>query len=142
MTNEELKQKEERRKRLKADIFTGIITLVIGSIIFVVYYFVRGQHLIDAVNGCSLAAAIIICASLLVLVSRLGAFDTFVYGFKQLGAVFFSKNPRKYNNMAEYVQQKNIDRQQKGRYYIPMLITSLAFIIATVVLQIVYNSIL
>jgi len=141
MTSEELKKKEEKKKRLKADIITCIITIVIGVVIFLLYYYLRGHHLIDAVNGCSLTAVIIISAALLVLVARLGAFDTFVYGFKQLGAVFFTKNPRKYNNMGEYVQQKNIERQSKGKYYIPMLIASAPFVIATVVLQIIYSSI-
>ena len=140
MTDEELKKKQARRERLIADLFTSILTLIFGGIIFIIYFFVKDRVLLDAINGTSLAAVVIICVALLVWVARLGAFDTFAYGFKQLFAVFFTKNPRKYHSYAEYLEQKRVDREIKGKYYIPMLLTSLVFIIAMIILRIIYST--
>lgn len=140
MTEEELKKKQAKKERLIADLFTSLFTFIFGGIIFLIYFFSKDRVLLDAINGCSLAAIVIIGVALLVLVARLGAFDTFAYGFKQLWAVFFTKNPRKYSNYSDYLEHKHVERQLKGKFYIPMLFTSIIFIIATIILRIIYST--
>ena len=83
---------------------------------------------------------VIFSIAILIILSRFGAFDTFAYGFKQLGAMMFSKNPAKYDDMIDYRNKKNEERKSKPKYYFAMLIVGVIFLIATIVLQIIFNA--
>ena len=133
-------EKQHKKERLVADIIAGGISLFVGAIIFLVYFFVKGHKLIDAVNGSTIAGVVLLSAGVLTLLSRLGAYDTFVYGFKQLGTSLFSKNPRKYHDMVEYKNNKYEQRKGKPKVYYAMIIVSFAFFIATLVLDIVLRT--
>ena len=99
-----------------------------------------GHRFIDAVNGSTLTTIVLFSATILSILARLGAFDTFAYGFLQLGHAMFSKNPRKYNSMSDYKQAKYDARKEKRNYYIPMLIVTGLFAIAVIVLEIIYHT--
>ena len=138
--NQKIIEAQKRKELIIANIVAAVITFVIGAIIFVIYFFVMGHRFIDAVNGSALTTILLFSATILSILARLGAFDTFAYGFLQLGHVMFSKNPRKYNSMADYKQAKYDARKEKRNYYIPMLIVTGLFAIALIVLEIIYHT--
>lgn len=137
--DEKLEKAKRRRENFISYMITAGITLVSGAIIFCLYFFLMGHRFIDAVNGMALTSVLLICGAILTLLARLGAFDTFAYGFRQLGHAMFSNNPRKYNNMAEYKQAKYDARKNKRKSYIVVLIVASLFVIALVVLEIIYH---
>lgn len=142
--DEEVKQKlaEKARKKelLIADLITAAIALIIGVFVFLLYFFLKGMKLIDAVDGATLAGAIVFGVAILMLLAKLGAFDTFAYGFKQLGSMMFTKTPSKYNDMATYKKEKMEARKKSGNYYIPVLIISGLFFVAVLILYIIFKT--
>ena len=138
--DEKLKQAQKRKEAIIFNLIVVGVSFAVGAIIFVIYYFAMGAHLIDAVNGAAVSFIVLFAGAILSLLARFGAFDTFAYGFLQLGTAMFSHNPRKYNSMADYKQAKYDARKEKFKAYIPILITSGLFAIALLVLEIVYHS--
>lgn len=137
---QKLKAIEERKEMIISMIFSGVIAFILGAFVFVLYFFLMGHRFIDAVNGAALSTIILFSYAILSILARLGAFDTFAYGFIQLGHAMFSKNPRKYANMADYKQAKYDQRKTKNKTYIATLIVSSLFLIALIVLEIIYHS--
>ena len=77
------------KKHYKAFIIYGLIDIVIGISIFLVFYFaINVKTFIGAIDGVGVAGAILLAAFIFVWLSRNGAFDTMSYGFSQL----FSSN--------------------------------------------------
>ena len=136
---EKIKKAEERRKKIIADIITGVVFLVLSAAIFCLYFFLMGKQLMHAVNGVALTGIIIISIGLLALVARLGAFDTFVFGFKQLGHSMFGKNPNQLGSLADYKEEVNKKRKAKGLYFIPILVVGALYILALIPLEIVFH---
>lgn len=140
--DEKLIAKQKQKEKIIFNLVVSLVTFAIGSIIFIIYFFAMGHRFIDAVNGATLTTIILFSMSILSLLARLGAFDTFAYGFMQVGAMMFSNNPRKYNSMSDYKQAKSEKRKEKLKVYIPMLIVTFLFVIAVVVLEIIYHTII
>lgn len=135
--------KAKKIKRIKEDIITLVISLGVGGIIFLIYFLLNKDRYGGISAGCNatiLSAIILVSSGVLVWLSRLGAFDTFAYGFKQLGSSIFSKNPRKYNNMVEYKQDKYEKRKEKTNYYLFIILAGLLFGVATLILEIIYHT--
>lgn len=135
--------KTKKIKRIKEDIITVVISLGVGGIIFLIYFLLNKDRYGGISAGCNatiLSAIILVSSGVLVWLSRLGAFDTFAYGFKQLGSSIFSKNPRKYNNMVEYKQDKYEKRKEKTNYYLFIILAGLLFGVATLILEIIYHT--
>ena len=142
MNDEKLKEAQKRKETIIAHIITAVVTFVVGSIIFIIYFFVMGHRFIDAVNGSALTTIVLFASTILSILARLGAFDTFAYGFIQMGHAIFSKNPRKFNSMADYKQAKYEARKEKRNTYIPMLIVTGLFALALLVLEIIYHTLI
>lgn len=140
MDQREYLEKQKKRQIFIADIITFVISFLIGVAIFLIYFLVKGIHLLHALNAVTIAGVVLFCVSILVLLNRFGAFDTFVYGFKQMGSTMFTKNPTKYNNMADYKIAKAEERKTKGKYYIPIMIAAAIFLVATLILEIIYRA--
>lgn len=135
--------KAKKIKRIKEDIITFVISLGVGGIIFLIYFLLNKDRYGEISAGCNatiLSAIILVSSGVLVWLSRLGAFDTFAYGFKQLGSSIFSKNPQKYNNMVEYKQDKYEKRKEKTNYYLFIILAGLLFGVATLILEIIYHT--
>lgn len=130
----------EIKKHYKSYLATLLISLGIGAGIFCLYFFLNRQDIVSACSGAALASVIITSAGVLAWLNRMGAFDTFAYGFKQMGSSIFSKNPQKYNNMADYKSEKYKQRKIKSYYHTCILIAGAMLIIATIVLEIIYHT--
>ena len=133
---------EENKKKidLKIYIIAGIIALAIGAAIFCLYFFLNKSTIVAACNATILAGVALIGMAALILLTRLGAFDTFAYGFSQLGTAMFCRQPKKYNDMVEYKQIKAEERKDKSNYFISFLIVGSLFLIATLVCEIIYHN--
>ncbi len=124
------------RKYLKVYLITAVVSLAVGAGIFCLYYFLRDQTLIAAIDGVSMAGVILLGVGILCLLARLGAFDTMSYGFKQMFSSMFAKEANKYNDMAGYKEEKREKRASSSYYYVVMMIVSLLFFIAFAILEI------
>ena len=131
---------EKNRIRFKPYIIAGAISLVIGVVIFCLFFFINKMSLAAAENGTSYAGIILIALALLIMITRMGFFDIFAYGFRQLGASMFNKEATKYNNFPAYKQDKNTIRVKKSKYYLSILIIGLLFLIAAIIIMLVLRS--
>ena len=128
------------RKHWLANFITLVISLVVGAVIFCLMFFLRNKTLISAVDGIALATAVVILFGLLMLVNHLGAFDTFAFGFKQLGTMIFAKDARKEGPYHEYKENMATKRQDSSYNFVIVIFVGLLFAIALIVLEIVYHS--
>lgn len=127
------------RNHWLTNLITGLVSLVVGGIVFVLFYFLRDRAFIDAVNGSMVAAMVVILSGLLAMLAHFGAFDTFAFGFKQVGSMMFAKNVRRDGSFADYKEKKR-DKRNKGSYsFIAIIFTGLLILIAAIVLEIIYH---
>lgn len=70
---------------------------------------------------------------------HLGAFDTFVFGFKQLGSMIFAKDARRDGSYAEYREKKTEIRNNSSYNFIAIIFAGLLLCVVLVVLDIIYN---
>lgn len=121
-------------------IIAGIIAFLLGSLAFLLFFFLTDRDMISAVNGATIAAVSLLAIGGLIWLSSQGAFDLFGYGFKQMLSSMFSKEPNKYNDYADYHQQKIIARADAPKTYISVLLVGLLFATALIVLEIIYHT--
>ena len=134
---------EENKKKSidwKIYIIAAIIALAIGAGIFCLYFFLNNMTIIAACNASIVAGVSLVGLGALIILARLGTFDTFAYGFMQLGSSMFGRQPKKYNDMVEYKQAKYDERKEKSKYYFAIMIVGALFFIASLVLEIIYHS--
>ena len=128
------------RKHWLTNLVTLVISLVVGAVIFCLMFFLRNMTLISAVDGIALATAVVILFGLLMLVNHLGAFDTFAFGFKQLGSMFFARDARRDGDYADYKQNKAETRANSSYNFVAVIAAGLLLLIAVIVLEIVYHA--
>lgn len=131
---------EQFKKYWLVNLITFLISLAVGAIIFCLFFFLRGRTLIAAVDGAAVGAISVLFLGLLFWMHHLGAFDTFVFGFKQLGTMIFSKDPRKEGTYAEYREKKAEIRSNSSYNFISIIFAGLLLCIALLVLDIIYNA--
>lgn len=130
---------EQIKKYWKVNLITLIVSLVVGAGIFCLMFFLRNQTIIAAVDGAALATVVVLFFGLLMLVSHLGAFDMFTFGFKQLGTMIFAKDARKEGPYYEYRENKKEKRQNSSYVFVTVIFAGLLLSIALIVLEIVYH---
>ena len=135
-----MEEKEKKVINWKVYIITAIIALAIGTGIFCLYFFLNHSTIVAACNASILAGVSLVGIGALIVLTRLGAFDTFAYGFMQLGTAMFGRQPKKYNDMVEYKQAKYEERKEKSNYYYIIMGVGFLFLVATLVLEIIYHS--
>ena len=121
------------------NLVTLIISLLVGSGIFLLYFFLRGPSILTAVDGVTIGGFVILFGGLLMFVHHLGAFDTFAFGFKQLGSMIFAKDARRDRNYQEYREDKIIKRNNSSYNFVATIFAGLLFLIAIIVLEIIYK---
>ncbi|MCQ2800389.1 MAG: DUF3899 domain-containing protein [Bacilli bacterium] len=122
------------------NLVTFIISLVVGMIIFCLMYFLRGKTLISAVDGIAVGAVSVLFIGLLCWMAHLGAFDTFAFGFKQLGSMLFARDARRDGNYADYRDKKFENRNNSSFNFVAIIAAGLILCLALLVLEIVYNA--
>ena len=131
---------EQFKKYWLVNLITFLLSLVVGAIIFCIMFFLRGRTLLSAVDGATLGAISVLFLGLLFWMHHLGAFDTFVFGFKQLGSMLFAKDARRDGSYAEYRERKTESRNNSSFNFIAVIFAGLLLCIALIVLEIVYHA--
>ena len=131
---------EQFKKYWLVNLITFLLSLVVGAIIFCIMFFLRGRTLLSAVDGAALGAISVLFLGLLFWMHHLGAFDTFVFGFKQLGSMLFAKDARRDGSYAEYRERKTESRNNSSFNFIAVIFAGLLLCIALIVLEIVYHA--
>ena len=127
------------RKYWISNLVIIFISLALGAAIFLLYFFLREGTIVDAVDGAAVAGMFVVLSGLLSLMGFLGVFDMFAFGFKQLGSTLFAKNPRRDGSYADYKQAKIEKRDDSSYYFVPIILAGIIYLIAFVVLEIIYN---
>ena len=123
--------------KYKSHIITFLFSMVFGGTIFCFYFFLKGQTLKNAIDASTIAGVALIGGGLMVIITRLGAFDTFAFGFKQMFTSMFNKDPNAYNSLADYKLQKYDQRKLKKKTYLMLFLAGLLFILALIILEII-----
>ena len=123
--------------KYKSHIITFLFSMIFGGIIFCLYFFLKGQTLKNAIDASTIAGVALIGGGLMVIITRLGAFDTFAFGFKQMFTSMFNKDPNAYNSLADYKLQKYDQRKLKKKTYLMLFLAGLLFILALIILEII-----
>ena len=127
------------KKYWLVNLVTFLISLVVAAIIFCLMFFLRDQSLLNAVDGMAVAAFSVLFLGLLFWMAHLGAFDTFAFGFKQLGSMLFAKNPRRDGTYSDYREEKREKRQASSYNFVAIIVAGILLCIALLVLDIIYN---
>ena len=127
-------------KYWKINLITFIISLVVGAGLFCLVFFLRNQTIIAAVDGAAIAGFSILFLGLLFWMAHLGAFDTFAFGFKQLGSMLFAKDARKDGKYEDYKQAKTEKRVNSSYNFVAIILAGLLICIALLVLEIIYKT--
>lgn len=129
------------RKYPKSFIITALISLVIGFGIFCIFFFWLGaKSITGAIDGTGVAGAVLFSAFVLIWLSRNGAFDTMSYGFNQMFSSMFGRKANKYNDFADYKDQKNTKREIASLYYFSFLFVAILYLIAFSILEIIFHT--
>ena len=94
------------KKHWKINLIVFIVSLLVGFGIFSLIFFLRNKTIVAAVDGAAIGSTVVLFFGLLMLVAHLGAFDTFAFGFKQLGSMLFAKDARRDGTYQEYKKNK------------------------------------
>ena len=131
---------ENIKKYFKIYLITFVISSLIGLGIFLTFYFVQNKTFTASINGTGVAFIALFGFATLSWIGHHGAFDSMSYGFKQMFSSMFGKSANKYNDFAGYKDEVNTKRKYSSKYYFVMLLVSLIFLIAFIIIEIVkYN---
>ena len=95
--------------------------------------------MIDAIDGATLGGLIVLLFGLLMMVAHFGAFDFIVFGFKQLIALMFAKDPKKHGQFTDYRDGMTQKRDASSYNFIAVIFAGLLLSIAIIVLEIIYH---
>ena len=121
------------------NLITFLISMVVGAIIFLLFFFLRNRSFMDALNGVSIASMVILFFGLLAWMGHLGAFDTFAFGFKQLGSMMFAKDARRDGSYSDYRDNKREKRQSSSYNFLSIIAAGLTLLIVVLVLEIIFH---
>ena len=121
-------------------IIAGLIAFLLGSLAFLLFFFLVGRDMISAINGVTIAAVGLLAIGGFIWLSSQGTFDLLAYGFKQMFTSMFNKSANKYNDYADYHEQKTASRASAPKTYFSFLFIGLLFGIAIAILEIIYHA--
>lgn len=122
------------------NLITFFIALSVGVSIFCLIFFLRDMTIVAAVDGAAIGSMVVLFLGLLMFVAHLGAFDTFAFGFKQLGSMLFAKDARRDGTYQEYKESVTERRNISSYNFIIVIATGLFLSISIIVLEIIYHA--
>lgn len=128
------------KKYWKVNLVTLIVAIVVGVTIFCLFFFLREMTIVAAVDGVAVAGVSLVFLGLLMWVSHLGAFDTFAFGFKQLGSMLFAKDAKRDGSYSDYKENKAEKRSDSSYNFVTMIAAGTLFLLALPVLEIIYHA--
>lgn len=134
------KLKENFLSYWKTHLVVFIVGLILGTSIFLLWFYLNEKSLFDAVNAATLAFLINFAVGMFIYLGSTGMFDGIVYGFGQVFTSAFARKANKMNNYAGYVEQKRIKRSHGPFVQIGLIAASLIFLVLLIVLEIIYHN--
>ena len=130
---------QQIKKHWLSNLIILLVSLVLGVAIFFLYFLTRSSRtLTEACNAAALSTAILLLCGLLAWMAHFGVFDIFAFGFKQLGSMFFAKNPIRDGSYVDYKAEKTEKRSNSSYGFVAVVAAGLLFSIALIVLDILY----
>lgn len=131
--------------RAKFIIINNVIILTVSIGLFIGGLFLKQDFtLVGYMNSAFYTGGIIILLGLLAMVIRLGAFDMFVYGFKD---ILFYMNPSKdkekqYKDYPAYIEAKKEERSKKTWDFLwPYLYFGGTFLLFSIIIRIFFYAV-
>lgn len=107
-----------------------VIALMLNIFFTLLVLFLNGfDYLLSYVNAFSVAGALSVLFGMLMLVSSLGAFNTFGYAFSYFRA------ERKYKDLYEYTVAKEKKQAKQKKTYVPYILVGLVFFLISFILS-------
>ena len=131
---------QQIKKYWLINLITLLVSLVIGGAIFCLVFFLKNQNIVAAVDAAAISSVSVLCIGLLLWMAHLGAFDTFAFGFKQLGSMIFSKEPRRDGQYQDYRKDKILKRTNSSYNFVAVILAGLLLLIAVIILEIIYKT--
>lgn len=123
------------RENLKTYIIAGSISFGIGLAFLFIFWFAAGLGPLD---GLSLSAVILLASGGLMFVTNEGLFDSFAYGFKQVGKSLFGKKGNEENDFVGYKTNKQEMRSSKPKIFVPVLLVGCLFLVVFIIVRIAF----
>ena len=131
---------EQIKKYWLINLITLLVSLVIGGGIFCLVFFLKDRNIISAVDAAAISSVSVLGIGLLLWMGHLGAFDTFAFGFKQLGSMIFAKEPRRDGQYQDYRKEKIEKRTNSSYNFLAVIVAGLLLIIGLIILEIIYKT--
>ena len=131
---------QQIKKYWLINLITLLVSLVVGGGIFCLVFFLKDKNIVAAVDASAISAVSVLCIGLLLWMSHLGAFDTFAFGFKQLGSMIFAKEPRRDGQYQDYRKEKILKRTNSSYNFLAVILAGLLLLIAVIILEIIYKT--
>lgn len=128
------------KKYWLTNLITLLISLVVGGGIFCLVFFLKGKNLISAVDAAAISSVSVLSIGLLLWMAHLGAFDTFAFGFKQLGSMLFAKDARRDGQYQDYRKDKIAKRTNSSYNFVAVILAGLLLLIGLIILEIIYKT--
>ena len=124
----------EKKINWKPFIIAGSISLAFGLLVFLLLWFVAKMSLVDSFV---IPGIVLVSFSILMWVAREGFFDIFSYGFKQMGSMILSKNPREYHDFPGYKSYKYEIREKRAKTFYVVAIVGVLFLVTTLIVYLI-----
>ena len=124
----------EKKINWKPFIIAGSISLAFGLLVFLLLWFVAKMSLVDSL---AIPSIVLVSFSILMWVAREGFFDIFSYGFKQMGSMILSKNPREYHDFSGYKSYKYEIREKRAKTFYVVAIVGVLFLVTTLIVYLI-----
>ena len=105
------------------------VAVALNVFLVLLVLFLKGfDYMLAYVDAFSVAGAVSVLYGMLLLVSSLGAFNTFGYAFSAI------KPERRYKDLFEYTTAKAEKQAKQKKIYVPYMIVGVVFLVVSFVL--------
>lgn len=121
----------------------GIIAFfILLAITLIVYFFELNtpSTITSLLDGLLIATVLGFASSLFTYLVYSGALNIFTYGLSSFGSIFNKNVNKRYKDLKEYSDIKKIERAGKTYYFLSYIIVSSIYLIALIVVFILFNN--
>lgn len=126
-------------RKFYLDIVLSIGLVIFGIGIVLLVYFLNGKSIVNACDGCFGAFAILFSIGSWQIIVNFGTFDSLCYSFANLVSTWHKGSPRKYKDLIDYKDQRIEKRKKSKLNFIVWYIVSALFLIASLVIFVIYK---
>lgn len=116
-----------------------IVSVLLCLIIFLIVFFTGERSVVTTINSFFVSGACVLGLGFFSLVNHFGGMDFFRYATITTAA-FLKKNPEKpFEDLVEYRDYKNKQRQFEGPVFLPYIIVGSIFLVVALIIYFVYK---